>query len=81
MRAERLIAVLMLLKKHDRLTATAIAAGEALHARHVAVRGTVPRETGAPVAGSAYRGVGIPAVIGTGRAAAARLLAERTMEA
>jgi len=36
---------------------------------------------GLEVCGAAYRGVGIPATIGTGRAAAARLLGRETMDA
>ena len=44
------------------------------------VEADVATVDGLEVCGAAYRGVGIPAVIGTARAAAARLLARETME-
>ncbi|MGA9714734.1 MAG: protoporphyrinogen oxidase [Aeromicrobium sp.] len=52
---------------------------------HLDVVDTIERDVasveGLEICGAAYRGVGIPATIGTGRAAAARLLARETMDA
>ncbi len=52
---------------------------------HLDVVDTIDREIatvdGLEICGAAYRGVGIPATIGTGRAAAARILARETLGA